>query len=284
MAITAAPDPDAPWRAPGLQCTWLLCGSCVAGGSAPPHPATERQGPGLEDDEGRPDRGQARLDTAEHDGEDRRVVDRRLPRRRQPRDCGNQGREVQFHEFKGNRAARLREGHRMSAGSPAAMQATDDTVGLIWHELVDTDRMCRYYGYLAQRLAQLGELLQVGVAAAPLVTIATLLSGSPAWVPAAAAAGRYPHRAEQSAEIWRQLGRQQLEWEQLWNGIRANEDAELMSAWKTLRECREAILERAPAELPLSRALARRSQREACEHWRRVIAASEKGARASAAD
>ena len=61
------------------------------------------------------------------------------------------------------------------------MQATDDAVELIRRELVDTDRMCRYYGYLAGRLARLGKLLQAGSVAAPLATIATLLSGFPVW-------------------------------------------------------------------------------------------------------
>ena len=154
------------------------------------------------------------------------------------------------------------------------MQASDDTVELIRQELAETDRMCRYYGYLAGRLARLGELLQIGSVAAPLVAIVALLSGFPRWVPAAllaatalfalaGAAGRYPQRAARSAEIWRRLGRQHLEWEQLWNGIRAKDDAELMSAWKALREHREATIECGAGELPQWRALARRSRREA---------------------
>ena len=168
----------------------------------------------------------------------------------------------------------------MPTASREAMQATDEPVELIRQELVETDRMCRYYGYLAQRLVRLGELLQFGLVAAPLAAIAALLSAPPARVPVSAAAAtalaalvgtvrRYPHKAAHSAETWLQLGRVQLEWEHLWNGIRAKHDAELMSAWKALRERREAIVDLARGELPLSRMLARRSRREAVECWRR---------------
>ena len=66
----------------------------------------------------------------------------------------------------------------------------------------------------------------------------------------------------------------QLEWEQRWNGARTKDDAALLAAWKALRERREAIVERAAAELPLSRALARRSRREADEYWRHASAAT----------
>ena len=36
---------------------------------------------------------------------------------------------------------------------------TDETVRLIREEVIDADRLSRYYGYLAQRLRRLGELL-----------------------------------------------------------------------------------------------------------------------------
>ena len=67
----------------------------------------------------------------------------------------------------------------MPTASREAMQATDEPVELIRQELVETDRMCRYYGYLAQRLVRLGELLQFGLVAAPLAAIAALLSAPP---------------------------------------------------------------------------------------------------------
>ena len=41
------------------------------------------------------------------------------------------------------------------------VDTTDDIVGLIWEELVETDRMCRYYAYLAERLDRQGALLQM---------------------------------------------------------------------------------------------------------------------------
>lgn len=42
------------------------------------------------------------------------------------------------------------------------MKASDETVRQVWEDLVETDRMARYYGYLAQRLDRLGDLLQIG--------------------------------------------------------------------------------------------------------------------------
>ena len=42
------------------------------------------------------------------------------------------------------------------------MKATYETVQLVWDELVETDRMYRFYGFLSQRLDRMGDLLQIG--------------------------------------------------------------------------------------------------------------------------
>lgn len=165
------------------------------------------------------------------------------------------------------------------------MQASDDTVGLIWREMVDTDRMHRYYGYLAQRLDRLGDLLQIASIGAASGAVVSWLSHFPAWIATAAAVAaaaaalivvvrRYPEKAHRSAEICRQLAQVHREWEHLWNGAWTKEDAELVSKWKALSERQEAIIERAPRELPLSRSLAHRSQREAYEYWMEVSASA----------
>ena len=39
------------------------------------------------------------------------------------------------------------------------MQASDDTVRMVWHELVYTDRMCHYYSYLPRQLDRLRDPL-----------------------------------------------------------------------------------------------------------------------------
>ena len=59
------------------------------------------------------------------------------------------------------------------------MQATEDTAGLVWREMVDTDRMCRYHGYLALRPDRLGDLLQLGSVAGALAALASILSRAP---------------------------------------------------------------------------------------------------------
>ena len=158
------------------------------------------------------------------------------------------------------------------------MKASDETAQLIWEGLLDTDGMCRYYGYLAGRLERIGSLLQIGAVGFASGAFLTLLSHFPEWVPSAATAvaaiagalvafRRYPEKAARSAEIYRELGREMVEWERLWAGVYAREDAELLAAWEDLVKRQTAIVERAPFEIPLSRSLARRSERESDRFW-----------------
>ena len=158
------------------------------------------------------------------------------------------------------------------------MQATDETVRLIWEELVDSDRMCRYYGYLSHRLNRLSELLAIGTIGAASGAFFALLYRFPDWVPSTAAAaaaiaslvlvvGRYQDKAARSADLGRQLARVAIEWQKLWSGVYQREDAELLAAWEALVRRQATILERAPVEVPLSRSLARRSEREADRYW-----------------
>ena len=110
------------------------------------------------------------------------------------------------------------------------MKATDESVQLVW-----------------------GDLLQIGSVGAASGAFAALLSRFPEWVPAAAASAgllviirRYPAKAARSDEICRRLGEVHLEWEHLWNGVWTKDDAELVSAWKALSERQAAIVERVP--------------------------------------
>ena len=155
---------------------------------------------------------------------------------------------------------------------------TDDTVRLIWEEVVDSDGMCRYYGYLSQRLSRVGQVLAIGTVGAASVSVLTLLSPFPEWVPAAAAAaaalaslalviGRYQDKAALSADIRRKLGEVGTAWEELWSDVYARDDAELRAEWRTLVQRQGTIIERAPLELPLSNPLARRNERAADRFW-----------------
>lgn len=158
------------------------------------------------------------------------------------------------------------------------VDTTDDIVGLIWEELVETDRMCRYYAYLAERLDRQGALLQIGSVAAASGAVVSLMSHFPGWAAATAAAGaavagamvivrRYPEKAARSAELFRALGRERIAWERLWGEVEEREEAELRVEWEALSQRLVAIVERAPLELPLSRSLARRSERESDKYW-----------------
>lgn len=158
------------------------------------------------------------------------------------------------------------------------MQPTDDTVRLIWEEVVDSDRMCRYYGCLSQRLSRVSQLLAIGTVGAASGSVPTLLSQFPEWVPAAAPAaaalaslalviGRYQDKAARSADIRRKLGEVGTDWEELGADVYARDDAELRAQWRALVRRQAAIIERAPFELPLSKSLARRSEREADRFW-----------------
>ncbi len=165
------------------------------------------------------------------------------------------------------------------------MQPTDDTVRMIWEEVVDSDRMCRYYGYLAQRLSRVSQVLAIGTVGATSGTVLALLSRFPEWVPAVAAAaaavasltlviGRYQDKAASSADIRRKLGEIGTDWKALWSDVYSRDDAELRAQWRSLVRRQAAIIERAPSELPLSKSLARRSQREADWYWTQRHAAS----------
>lgn len=52
--------------------------------------------------------------------------------------------------------------------------------GRVWADLIETDRMCRSYRYLAQRLDRAGDLLQIGPLGAASGAFVFLLSQFPA--------------------------------------------------------------------------------------------------------
>ena len=155
---------------------------------------------------------------------------------------------------------------------------TDETVRLIREGVIDADRMCRYYGYLAHRLRRLGELLGIVTVCCSLGALFTILSPLPKWVPLTAlgitmgasivtAVMRFQQKAAYSGELYRQIGQLSTEWLDLWADVYKLDDAELREGWRNLLRRQQTVLERGPVELPLSNGLALRSKREADEYW-----------------
>lgn len=149
------------------------------------------------------------------------------------------------------------------------MDTTNDTVGMICEELVETDRLYRFCAHVAQRLDRLAALMQIGSIRAASGALVSLISHFPEWVSAdAAVAGamqairRYPEKAVRKAELCRDLAR-----ERLWGDVEEREEAELREEREALSRHLAAIVDRAPLELPYARSLARRSEREGDQYW-----------------
>lgn len=154
---------------------------------------------------------------------------------------------------------------------------SDETLRLVWDDLVDSDRMCRYYGYLTVRFKMLDQLLMfitvfaafasiVGVSLRlPSITVTGLAAAASAF--AVSTIRDYSAKALRSNEIFRQLGQLNVEWELLWNNLSAKDDDTVLASWKKLSDRQFALVERAPLDLPLSHSLARKSQQEAYDYW-----------------
>ena len=152
------------------------------------------------------------------------------------------------------------------------IEPSDETRRLVWDELVDSDRMCRYYGYLTLRFRQLDQLLQFVAVLAALSGLSGVLFrvqwiALPCLIVAASAFAiatirNYSEKALRSNEISRQLGRLNVEWKLLWNNVSTKDDDTVLAAWKKLSERQYA-----PFDLPLSPSLARKSQQEAYDYW-----------------
>ena len=163
--------------------------------------------------------------------------------------------------------------------------ATDETVRYIWAGVLGSDRMCRYYGYLAHRLRRTGDLLAIGTISSAGGAVVSVLGHLPEWRSLLAMAivgvasiaqlvGRYHEKAARSADVHRQMEGLSIEWEDLWNGVYEREDEALREDWRRLSERQATVLDRLPVELPLAEGLARRSEREADRYWTQRYAAA----------
>lgn len=101
---------------------------------------------------------------------------------------------------------------------------------LVWHGLLDSDRLRRYYGYLADKYSRQEKRLSsicFGVSSGAVVAV---LSDHPVWAVALAAVvvllngwlikAKLSKRALSGAFRQQRFGESQLEWEKLWSELR----------------------------------------------------------------
>ncbi len=159
----------------------------------------------------------------------------------------------------------------------AMPKPSDDTIRLVWEGVIDADRMCRYYGYLAGRMKLLGDVAQAAPAGFSLLALVALALQAEwaalsalalsAAVATCGAIGRFHQKASLSGDLYGRLSRLSLEWQDVWAGAPGRDEAELREAWRELSQRTLAATERAPLEVPLWEDLAERSQREARQYW-----------------
>ena len=146
-------------------------------------------------------------------------------------------------------------------------------VRLVWHGLLDSDRLHRYYGYLADKYSTQETRLSwicVGLSSGAVVAV---LSDHPVWAATLAAViallngwliiAKLSKRALSSASRQQRFGELQLEWEKLWSELSAMEDDAVRQCWKELSDRANAITEYSSVELSLDQRLRRRSEEEA---------------------
>ena len=157
------------------------------------------------------------------------------------------------------------------------MTSTLERMRLINKELVDSERTCRCYGYLARPLGRRNDALQgIGVPAS-FISIFTLLGGLCRFALdslilatlsfAVPTLRNDSDRSLRSAEITRRLARLHLEWEHLSNAAPTRSNRDLLSDSKNPGRRRFSILEHVPLDLTLPPSLARRARntlREDC--------------------
>ena len=151
-----------------------------------------------------------------------------------------------------------------------------ETTRLVWNGLCESDRLCRYYGYLAERLEKRGFGLAVAATALSSTTFAALLSpwaGASRLLAALATicgvaliAGHHSRKAIKGATIRRRYADLLLEWEELWSGLSKMEDIAARDRWKALSNRAIEITDGAEVELPTDETLRERSEREAYEY------------------
>lgn len=148
-----------------------------------------------------------------------------------------------------------------------------ESVRLVWHGLVDSDRLHRYYGYLADKYSRQETRLSwicVGLSSGAVVTV---LSDHPLWAATLAALvallngwlviAKLSKRALSSASRQQRFGELQLEWEKLWSDLSAMEDDDVRRRWKDLSDRANTITEYSSVELSLDQRLRKRSEEEA---------------------
>ena len=156
-------------------------------------------------------------------------------------------------------------------------RASDQTVELVWNDLLGADRLHRYYGYLTQRLERINSMAMVTASFCSGGAFFVFLSGmGPPWsnligflmlVTVALnvwlAARNRSRMVAYSADMQRQLARLLGEWEELWADVYVRDDGTVRERWRELQRRTTAVTERASSRVPLVKSLAIKSEREA---------------------
>jgi hypothetical protein len=144
---------------------------------------------------------------------------------------------------------------------------------MVWHGLVDSDRLHRYYGYLADKYSKQESRLSWACIFLSSGAVVSVLSNHPYWAAALAVLvalfnawlviAKLSKRALSSASRQQRFGELQLEWERLWSEVSTMEDDEIRQRWKELSDRANTITEYSSVELSLDRRLRKRSEEEA---------------------
>ena len=156
-------------------------------------------------------------------------------------------------------------------------RASDQTVELVWNDLLGADRLHRYYGYLTQRLERINSMAMVIASFCAAGAFFVFLSGlGPPWsnligfltlITAALnvwlATRNYSRMVVRSADMQRQLARLLGEWEELWADVYVRDDGTIRERWRQLQRRTTAVTEQASSQVPLVVSLALKSEKEA---------------------
>ena len=147
----------------------------------------------------------------------------------------------------------------------------------VWEAMVDSDRLERYYGRRAAKLARWEAVLR-GATCTLAAVSAILLAvvGSTPWAAATIAAtalvsivpllSRLGERVLSAAYCQKRLGDLSIEWRALWQDVDQLPAEEVRSQWKSLAQrLNEATAHKATE--PIDKKLLRLTERESNEYW-----------------
>ncbi|MDE2761918.1 MAG: hypothetical protein OXQ94_00850 [Gemmatimonadota bacterium] len=155
----------------------------------------------------------------------------------------------------------------------------------IWNEMVDTDRLARYYGALAGRKAELERRMTVLTTGLALVSLTVALLDTQAWVlllsialtavtSAVLLVCRVGGTVRSAAYTQKALGDISIEWEALWRREGELPTAEAEETWRALAR-RKNELTAPHASERMDERLRDATEAEAYDYWRRRAGGSQ---------